>query len=210
MNSIQRYIPVILIVLIESCTSGKINSNPEFQINILDSTNQLVWFQSFIHQLPVVNAISQPGDFEFKMFEETHVLDERRMFCITKKDSTWMAFEYQFYISKVIEDDKSSVPYIDSATIYILKPKIPIEHIIDSIMNSGALTLPNQKSIKDFEDPIFDGTIYSFEIRTKDQYRFYSYHCPHEFDQPENKKVTELILFLDRNFNFQNFKVLHD
>jgi hypothetical protein len=75
--------------------------------------------------------------------------------------------------------------------------------LIDQLISYDTLSISSQYDISNFEDKMADGATYTIEISTKKFYKILIYHCPNKYpNEPNNKKILELIHLLDSYFEF--------
>lgn len=89
-----------------------------------------------------------------------------------------------------------------------LSPKSGFQTLMNSLADLKILTLPHMSNIPGFNVAWADGELYSVEVATKNQYRFYYYWCPEMLEakywQAGNmKKILEM---LNSEFNLKLYK----
>jgi len=95
-----------------------------------------------------------------------------------------------------------------SFTHYEVTPKSNWDSLMVRLMNLDIMTLPDLRSIPDFNESLADGEVYSFEIATTKNYRFYSYFSPFRLQAkyPQADKALEILKIIDLEFKIDGLQ----
>ena len=128
-------------------------------------------------------------------YEFSRVL-ERRLVIITNKDTAWTATVYNM---KVISDE------IISKEIIQMTPKSGWPYFVKKLLDLKIVTLPSMVNIVGDEGGK-DGKTFNVEVATKNQYRFYTYWEPHDYQNKfwQAKNMAEIIDLLKTELNVEN------
>jgi hypothetical protein len=126
---------------------------------------------------------------EVRLWTASMLIPEQ-LLTIMYVENQWRVTETLYWTSK----DK-----MDSLKSVSLTPKLDVSKFMDSLQAFGLKTFPGQDELQGFEDNIADGVNYVFEVRTKEYYNVFSYHCPDLFEDAGNRKATELVRLFSRN-----------
>lgn len=113
---------------------------------------------------------------------------------IKKSNSNWTATEFILTDwGQTINKDSVKMmrirkldPEYNKDTVEIIKVRnlMPIggwDKFLIKLFALKIMTLPNMNDIPGLLDTWSDECTYSIELATKNEYRFYNYHCPHNF-----------------------------
>lgn len=135
----------------------------ELGMNNLDSTKHIKSYRVWYNSLQVVELL-QLNDSSF----DGHIINY-----VTKNSGTKKKPKKETLIHKT------------------RIPSLTVKKLIDTLQSASIETLPDSDEIKDYPQG-FDGRNYVFEIRTKGNYRIYSYWEP-ENEQYQNGSLAEII-----------------
>jgi hypothetical protein len=111
-------------------------------------------------------------DLQVRFWYNPALTKERKLVVIINKDTSWTAAVYDWQI-----DMKGKTETILSKKMRQVSPRSGWQTFSKKLLALQILTLPNQDDVEGYSAGD-DGTTYSVEVATKDQYRFYNYWQP--------------------------------
>jgi hypothetical protein len=114
-------------------------------------------------------------NLQIRVWYDFALFRERKLVVITNKDTTWTATIYDLQV-----DWDGKTETILSKKVRQVIPKSGWTSFSNKLLDLNILTLPNQDDVKGYSGG-FDGRTYNIEIATKNQYRFYGYWEPQEY-----------------------------
>ena len=114
-------------------------------------------------------------NLQIRLWYDFALVRERRLVVITNKDTSWTATVYYLQV-----DWDGKTETILSKKIKQVTPKSGWATFSKKLLKLKIVTLPNQDNVKGYGGG-FDGRTYNVEVATKNQYRFYGYWEPQEY-----------------------------
>ncbi|MDN3657358.1 hypothetical protein QWZ08_17030 [Ferruginibacter paludis] len=132
-------------------------------------------------------------DLQVRVWYNSPVAKEQKLVVITNKYTNWTAAVYDFQVNR---DDKEET--ILSKKIRQVSPKSGWPIFSKKLLDLQILTLLNQDDVEGYSAGR-DGTTYSIEVATKNQYRFYSYWEPQGYQDKfwQAKNMTEILKLIE-------------
>ncbi|MCW3074760.1 MAG: hypothetical protein JWP69_1829 [Flaviaesturariibacter sp.] len=114
-------------------------------------------------------------DLQIRVWYDFALVRERRLVVITNNDANWTATVYHLQV-----DWDGKTETILSKKVKQLIPKSGWTTFSKKLLDLKVVTLPSQDYIKGYSGGE-DGRTYNVEVASKNQYRFYSYWEPQEY-----------------------------
>jgi hypothetical protein len=137
--------------------------------------------------------------FELRLWSSVATTDFNFLTILKYSDSTWHLTETRYWIENVKNYPNADLMMLDSSKTKLNFPTRSFEKIIDSIESFRIDLIPSQHQIAGFMDKTADGAYYTLEVATKRYYKLLSYHNPKYYEDSSNKRVVELLNFLERD-----------
>lgn len=153
----------------------------DFKADSIVNTND----SQILHLIDSTFKLDKAYDFEFRLWTKPSLVSYANVFILTQKNKIWTARFFECYGNKAskVSEKKVNQSGLDS--------------LWKRLVANQVLTLPTQDSLKarmrmfladtsqEFDEgdtyrqvSIMDGTVYHFELATKEKNRSYYYHCP--------------------------------
>ena len=132
-------------------------------------------------------------NLQIRVWYDFALVRERKLVIITNKDTTWTATVYDLQV-----DWDGRTETILSKKIRQVTPKSGWAHFSKKLLDLKVLTLPNQFDIPNYGGG-HDGRTYNVEVATKNQYRFYGYWEPQEYQDKfwQAKNMTSILSWFE-------------
>lgn len=192
------------------CFNNKQPEKPKFKTEILDtigvseSMKRMIREYYYSHeanseQIWPISSIEHGVDScEIRLRVDHSIFIGTSLFTtISYQKNGWRGAEVSGYYN-------SKMHIRDSICIKQVTPDCGWQKFMDTLQSFQLPMIPSQRQIKGFRDKVDDGTDYIFEIATKNSYRRIKYHDPEVYKDSINKKVTQLIRFIDRHMHLQD------
>jgi hypothetical protein len=129
---------------------------------------------------------------EIRIWFEYALYYKKDLVVIKRTDGKWTAFHYEITLDFNPDKETDS---IKSKTSRHVTPKCGWDEFTDKLFSLKIMTLPNMDDIKEIVNRMDDGVDYFIEIATKNQYRFYVYSNPEEFEDKfwQTTNMTKII-----------------
>ena len=114
-------------------------------------------------------------NLQIRVWYDYSLVRERKLVVITNKDTNWTATVYDLQV-----DWDGHTETILSKKVKQATPKSGWSDFSKKLLDLKVLTLPNQDDIPNYGGGN-DGRTYNIEVATKNQYRFYGYWEPQEY-----------------------------
>ena len=114
-------------------------------------------------------------NLQIRLWYDFALVRERRLVVITNKDTNWAATVYYLQV-----DWDGQTETILSKKVKQVIPKSGWAIFSKKLLDLKVVTLPSQDDIKGYSGGD-DGRTYNVEVATKNQYRFYGYWEPQEY-----------------------------
>jgi hypothetical protein len=114
-------------------------------------------------------------NLQIRVWYDFALVKERKLVVITNKATNWTATVYNLRV-----DWDGQTETILSKTIKKVTPKSGWANFSKKLLDLKVLTLPNQDDIPKYGGGE-DGRTYNVEVATKNQYRFYGYWEPQDY-----------------------------
>lgn len=114
-------------------------------------------------------------NLQIRVWYDFALVRERRLVVITNKDTNWTATVYYLQV-----DWDGQTETILSKKVKQVIPKSGWSKFSKELLDLKVATLPSQDDIKGYRGGD-DGRTYNVEVATKNQYRFYGYWEPQEY-----------------------------
>ncbi|CAN5767382.1 hypothetical protein BH11BAC3_BH11BAC3_04640 [soil metagenome] len=135
--------------------------------------------KGFSEKLNISNIEKGDDSLRVRIWYDFSLIGNKKMIDIVFTKAACIANLYE-WIGYMTFDSKKEITVTDIKKLQ-LAPKTDCNNILDNIKRLKILELPTMDSIPDLRDSWADGHTVSFEIGTKEQYRFYSYHMAEKF-----------------------------
>ena len=137
-------------------------------------------YDSFLNLASIEKGVDS---FEFRFWIDPQLTNGDHVFCVKYQNNKWVFLNYYFdeHGDKSFElKDFNLVHYnIGEKPFFLCRSINPFAINFESFLSkAGVDTLPTQSSLKDYHGCCFDGTVYFFEIATKNSYKFCVYENP--------------------------------
>jgi hypothetical protein len=128
-------------------------------------------------------------NLQIRVWYDFALVRERKLVVIINRDTTWAATVYLLQV-----DWDGETETILSKKIKQVTPKSGWAIFSKRLLDLKIVTLPNQDDVKDYGSG-FDGRTYNVEVATKNQYRFYGYWEPQEYQLKfwQAKNMAEIL-----------------
>lgn len=146
---------------------------------------------------------------EIRIYEDGALWQPDRLIVIKNESGVWNSTLITYWTRTASQTERqfdSTVFWnqyyneiVDSSETKNLNPDCSWNNLIDSLKLYKIFNLSSQEEIKGFKDNVNDGISYHFEIATKNQYKFYTYHCPDVYNDDDNKKVTKILKLISKH-----------
>ena len=132
-------------------------------------------------------------NLQIRVWYEFALVRDRKLVVITNKDTVWTAIIYNLQV-----DWDGITETILSKNVKVVIPKSGWKTFINKLLDLKILTLPDQNDVKGYGGG-FDGRTYNVEIATKNQYRFYGYWEPQEYQTKfwQAKYMSDILKLLE-------------
>jgi hypothetical protein len=114
-------------------------------------------------------------NLQIRVWYDFSLVRERKLVVITNKDTNWVATVYDLQV-----DWDGQTETILSKKVKQVTPKSGWGNFSKKLLDLKVLSLPNQNDIPSYGGGN-DGRTYNVEVATKNQYRFYGYWEPQEY-----------------------------
>lgn len=115
------------------------------------------------------------ANLQIRLWYDYSLIRERRLLVISNIGTKWTATVYYMQV-----DWDGQTETIRSKKVYNLRPKSGWAIFSKKLLDLKIVTLPTQDDVKGYSGGM-DGSTYNVEIATKNQYRFYGYWEPEQF-----------------------------
>ena len=114
----------------------------------------------------------------------------------------WTGSMLGYTLQTFIDNTAHSYSYSSDTKIkeYKIKAKITTTEFLRLLKSFDIGKMISQYEIQNFADNVNDGTWYTLEIKDGRHYKILQYHSPHLFNDPANKKFSEIIDLCDKYF----------
>jgi hypothetical protein len=126
-------------------------------------------------QLGLDSLESGFDNLQIRVWYDFALVRERKLVVITNKDTNWTATVYNMQV-----DWDGQTEIILSKKVKQVAPKSGWADFSKKLLDLNVLTLLNQDHIPNYEGGM-DGRTYNVEVATKNQYRFYGYWEPQQY-----------------------------
>ena len=128
-------------------------------------------------------------DLQIRVWYDFALVKEQKLIVITNKDTKWTAAIYDLQVGG---DNKTET--ILSKKIRQVSPKSGWPTFSKKLLDLQIETLPNQDDVEGYSAGS-DGRTYNVEVATKNQYRFYGYWEPQEYQNKfwQAKNMTDIL-----------------
>lgn len=135
-------------------------------------------------------------NLQVRIWYDFSLVRERRLVIITNKDTNWKATVYNLQVNW---DGRTETILIKE--VKQLSPKSGWAVFSKKLLALDIVTLPDQDDIKDYHGGE-DGRTYNVEVATKNQYRFYGYWEPQEYQDKfwQARKMTDILKLIEMEF----------
>jgi hypothetical protein len=191
---------IVIIILTGSCDSGSSSNSKSFKSFISDSLT-FERHQNLTNALNLSQINQGVDSFELRLWSSLAPTDLAILTILKFIDSAWHLTETQYWISYTNKYPAPDLFILDSSTTKKQGHKVEFSALIDSIESFNLQNIPDQNKIPDFRDGTADGMYYTLEVATKTKYKIFSYHNPARYQDSTNRKVTDILVFLQRNLN---------
>lgn len=131
------------------------------------------------------------NNFQARIWYEQSRGQKRKLVVIKDDASDWKGWVYELRVEWDGEKE-----HILTKTVKEVVPKSGWNHFMKRLIDLRVTTLPDMYAIEELVDNWKDGHSYSVEIASKNQYRYYTYHVPEEFQQYEETRDMSAIIDL--------------
>lgn len=140
-------------------------------------------------QLGLDSLESGFSDLQIRVWYDFSLVRERKLVIIKNENASWAAMIYDLQVNW-----DGLTETILSKKIRQATPKSGWADFSKKLLDLQVLTLPNQDDIPNYGGGN-DGTTYSFEVATQNQYRFYGYWEPQEYQDKfwQAKNIVDIL-----------------
>ncbi|RYX82182.1 hypothetical protein EON73_04445 [bacterium] len=147
--------------------------------------------QKFQEQLSIKPLKNGSEDTVIRIWYDYALFKYKEMYELSKNNNKWRVTHYAFWT-------ESQGPSVDRTItrkqVEAIDPKTSAENLLLQLKKLEIETLPNMNNIPHLSDTYLDGTSYCFEVSTRSNYRFYTYHLPEKFLEFRQAKLCVAIL----------------
>ena len=136
-------------------------------------------------------------NLQIRVWYDFALVRERKLVVITNKDTNWTATVYDLQV-----DWDGRTETILSKKVKQVTPKSGWANFSKKLLDLKVLTLPNQDDVPNYGGGA-DGRTYNVEVATKNQYRFYGYWEPHEYQDKfwQAKNMVDILNLLEQELS---------
>jgi hypothetical protein len=145
-------------------------------------------------QLGLDSLESGFDNLQIRIWYDYSLVKERKLVIITNKNSSWSATVYNLQVNW---DGQTET--ILSKEVRNVIPKSGWSDFSKKLLSFKVLTLPNMYDIQGYGGGD-DGRTYNVEVATKNQYRFYGYWKPQQYQDKfcQAKNMAEILKLLEQ------------
>ncbi|MFN8297523.1 MAG: hypothetical protein U0T75_00360 [Chitinophagales bacterium] len=174
---------VLILVLLASCSAPIRNDIAVFRRDIpVSKYGEPDLFYSLAQQkakqLKLDSLQNGFDSLQIRIWYDYSLIGLRQLVIIKRAQKAWTA---TCYMLEVEWDSDMRTEEIKKQTRILLSPKSGWDDFLKQLFGLQTVTLPNMNDIPGLVDGWTDGTTYSVEVATMQQYRFYYYHLPVKF-----------------------------
>ena len=146
---------------------------------------------------------------EIRLWSKVEVTNGGNVLEIRKINNKWTCSDYSYIETQHIKrheisDDISFFTNFTIDTFWVKKiePKTGWKDFFEKLQAKKAFELPDQRTIKGWDNNVSDGISYLFEFSTKNNYRYFSYNCPDIYEKKfiECKRMTQILEIFNSEF----------
>jgi len=132
-------------------------------------------------------------NLQIRLWYDFSLVRERKLVVITNKDINWTATVFDFQV-----DWNGHTETILSKNVKQVTPKSGWQDFSKKLFSLNVLTLPNQHDIPNYGGGA-DGRTYNVEVATKNQYRFYGYWEPQDYQDMfwQAKNMADILKLIE-------------
>ncbi len=187
-----NFISIIVILFFASCKGQTYSNSP---LEFVDTTKPFkkeiptyqngdvdIFYESAKtkqKQLGLDSIENGVDNLQVRVWYDVAPVIDRKLVVITNKDTSWTATIY-IYDLQIESDWDGQTETILLKKIKQVIPKSGWLSFSKKLLDLKILTLPNQDDVKGYDCGL-DGSSYNIEIATKNQYRFYGYWEPQQY-----------------------------
>lgn len=136
------------------------------------------------------------NNLQVRIWYHFSLVKHRKLIVITNRDTNWNAV-----LSNLQVDWDGRTETILTKELKQLSPKSGWAVFSRKLLALDIVTLPDQDDIKDYFGGK-DGRTYNVEVSTKNQYRFYGYWEPQEYQDKfwQARKMTDILKLIEMEF----------
>ncbi len=201
---------LILAILLTSCSEFAEKDQTKFKKEIPKNGDTSIFYKLIQKKARLLSLDSLQNGYdslEIRIWTNSSEPVYSNLIVIKKANSIWTATNYimsdwerpntndSIKIMRIKKlDPIDNTDTVEIIKIKNLKPIGSWDKFLSKLFALKIMTLPNMNDIPGLVDTWSDEFTYSIELATKNEYRFYNYHCPHNFQDKfwQAKNMVEI------------------
>jgi len=195
---------ITIFLSLYSCLAQPNSDTTKFKIDIpiLRDGSPSVFYsidQELVNRFSLDNLQNGFDSIQIRIWFDHSNYSFQKLIVLKRVKETWTADLY--IIEWNVYDYIGTLKITNQGT---LSPRNGWNVFISKLFSLQITTLPNMDNIPGLWDDWLDGKSYSFEIATKTQYRFYSYHLPEHFQEFwQAKNVLQILKLIEEELGIK-------